>query len=246
MIIIAEIGINHNGDWNLAHELIRQAKICGADIAKFQLYDPNELFGAKGKTPNSAIYEQTRGKMPSLPATYQLHQWCQEEGIEFMASVFDEVRLEWIEELGVKHHKIASRTLVEDLELCDAILAKDKETFISLGQWKPERGMEHSPPYEHRPNVRYLHCVSKYPTEYQDITMPECFTHSFYTGFSDHSLGIEAALVAVGRGATVIEKHFTLSKSMNGPDHICSIEPAEMAMLCYLARRMEKIECGIS
>ena len=235
MLIIAEIGINHNGNIQVAHELIRQAAICGADVAKFQFYDPDKIFGPHGSHPNEKSYQNALAVQFGYDDAVRLHGWCQEEGIEFMASTFDEERFEWVESLGVKRHKIASRT-VEDSQLCERILATGKETFISLGMWSDERL-----PFE-ADNARYLYCVSKYPAEYGEINLPRSFDGSAYYGFSDHTLGIEAALVAVGRGALAIEKHFTLNKGLDGPDQVCSVTPSELADLCRYSRLMEKLK----
>ncbi|MBF0353706.1 MAG: N-acetylneuraminate synthase family protein [Alphaproteobacteria bacterium] len=234
MIIIAEIGINHNGSLHLAHELIRQAKQNGADIAKFQFYDPAKIFGPQGSHPNEEAYRQALTVQFGYDDARRLKQWCDEEGIEFMASAFDEERFMWLEELGVRRHKIASRT-VQERELCSKILATGKECFISLGLWT-----ERHAPYQ-AANTSYLLCVTKYPCEYSDIPMPASFASSVYEGFSDHTLGIEASLVAIGRGATVIEKHFTLNKGLVGPDHICSMTPEELFALSRLGREMEKV-----
>ncbi len=233
MVIIAEIGINHNGNIHVAHELIRQAKIAGADIAKFQLYDPYKIFGPKGTYPNPAALEQALTVQLTREDAVRLNAWCDEEGIEFMASVFDLERFNWVEALGVRRHKIASRT-VQETALCRQVLATGKETFMSLGFWD-QPGV----PY-HAEHVRYLYCVPKYPCDYADIHLPESFSRSIYQGFSDHTIGIEAALAAVGRGATVIEKHFTLNKGLPGPDHVCSVTPAELAQLCRFSHLIEK------
>jgi N,N'-diacetyllegionaminate synthase len=234
MIIIAEIGINHNGSIDLAHELIRQAKICGADIAKFQFYDPYKIFGPQGSFPNAEALAQALTVQFGFEHARQLKAWCDQEGIEFMASVFDLERFEWTQTLGVSRHKIASRA-AQDRELCDRVLATGQETFVSLGFWSGE-----GVPYR-QANARYLYCVPKYPTPYEDLELPKSFADSVYEGFSDHTIGIEASLVAVGRGARIIEKHFTLNKGLPGPDHICSATPAELAELSRLARLMEKI-----
>jgi N-acetylneuraminate synthase/N,N'-diacetyllegionaminate synthase len=234
MIIIAEIGINHNGSLPLAHELIRQAKIAGADIAKFQFYDPHKIFGANGSHPNAAALAQALTVQFGADDAAKLKAWCDEEGIEFMASVFDIERFEWTAALGVKRHKIASRAL-ENNALVQRILATGDDAFVSLGFWAgPVR------PYD-VPQFQYLYCVPKYPCEYRDLSLPTSFRDSIYDGFSDHTIGIEAALVAVGRGARVIEKHFTLNKGLPGPDHICSATPDELAELCRYARLMEKV-----
>jgi N-acetylneuraminate synthase/N,N'-diacetyllegionaminate synthase len=234
MIIIAEIGINHNGNRHLAHELIRQARLAGADVAKFQFYDPDRIFGPAGSYPNPEAHAFARTVEFSFEDAAQLKRWCDEEGIEFMASVFDLDRLGWVETLAVKRHKIASRA-VQDVELCEAILATGKEAFVSLGFWE---GAE--PPYQ-RANARYLYCVPSYPTEYSQLRLPTSFVGSVYSGFSDHTIGIEASLVAIGRGATVIERHFTLNKGLAGPDHICSVTPDELRLLVDYGRAMEKV-----
>lgn len=233
MIIIAEIGINHNGSIDLAHELIRQARIAGADIAKFQFYDPYTIFGPAGSHPDEATLKQALSVQFGFEDARRLKTWCDEEGIEFAASVFDVERFEWVEELGVKRHKIASRAL-ENAELGRRILATEKEVFVSLGFWPGA-----APPFQ-APQARYLYCVPKYPCEYGDIALPQAFGDSIYDGFSDHTIGIEAALVAVGRGARIIEKHVTLNKGLPGPDHVCSATPDELMLLVRYARLMEK------
>lgn len=233
MIVIAEIGINHNGNIDLAHELIRQARINGADIAKFQFYDPDKIFGPEGSHPDPASHEFALKVTFGFEQAERLETWCDEEGIEFMASVFDEERFEWMEALRVRRYKIASRS-VQDRELCERVLATGKETFISLGFWEGE-----GVPFQ-AANARYLYCVAKYPCEYSDIDLPVSFVDSIFDGFSDHTLGIEMALAAVGRGAKVVEKHFTLNKGLEGPDHICSMTPGELADFCRHARLVEK------
>jgi|SRR5688572_12004161 sialic acid synthase SpsE len=234
MVIIAEIGINHNGSLDLAHELIRQARICGADIAKFQFYDPHKIFGPRGSHPNDEALQQALRVQFGYDDAERLKAWCDEEGIEFMASAFDVERFEWMQSLGVSRHKIASRA-VQNAELCERILSTGQETFVSLGFWD-RSGV----PFD-APQARYLYCVPKYPCEYSDVSLPPLFADTVYDGFSDHTIGIEAALVAVGRGARVIEKHFTLNKGLPGPDHVCSATPEELGALCRYARLMGKL-----
>lgn len=232
MIIIAEIGINHNGNIHLAHELIREAKVSGADIAKFQFYDPEKIFGPKGSHPDEANYKFAMKIQFGFDEAKQLKKWCDEEGIEFCASVFDIERVEWMESLGMKRYKIASRS-VEDRELCEKIFKTEKEAFISLGFWK-DKGL----PYDYK-NAQYLYCVPKYPCEYKDIKMPKDFSSSMYNGYSDHLIGMAGVLSAIARGATVIEKHFTLHKGLEGPDHICSITPDELKIINQYGRQIE-------
>ena len=233
MVIIAEIGINHNGNIHLAHELIRQAKISGADIAKFQFYDPEKIFGPNGTYPDKKNYEFALTVQFDYEQAKLLKKWCDEEEIEFMASAFDIERFEWVESLKVKRHKIASRA-VQDKELCQKIFKTKKETFISLGFWGKKET-----PYKYA-HAKYLYCVPKYPCPPQDLKLPASFVNSVYQGFSDHTIGIAAALTAVMRGATIIEKHFTLNKGLVGPDHICSMTPEELRDLSVHARDLEK------
>jgi len=236
VLIIMDIGINHDGNMNLAHELIRQAAINGADVAKFQAYSVEKLFGPQGEDPNPDINKCVRPMEFDKEQFAQIKQWCDEERVEFMCSVFDEERLGWMEDLGMKRHKIASRVSKLNPELAQKIIDTGKETFVSYGMGGQELESD---------RLRSLWCVSKYPTEYKDLNLPEKFKgmseDADWYGLSDHSLGIESALVAIGRGALVIEKHFTLDKSAKGFDHICSITPNELYDLAKYARLMGKV-----
>jgi len=242
VLIIAEIGINHNGSLPMAKELIRQASICGADVAKFQAYSVDALFGPDGEDPNEEIWKGVKPLEFNKEQFAELKEYCDFEEIEFMCSVFDEERLQWMEELGVKRHKIASRTSKLTRGLAEKIAAIGKQCFMSLGLNAEPLGKNYS-------NIKYLYCVSKYPTMYSELKLPEYFGWRAasgpqtitYTGLSDHSLGIEASLVAVARGAEVIEKHFTLNKGLQGFDHISSCDPGELKDLVHYARRMERL-----
>lgn len=220
MEIIAEIGQNHNGDIELARRLICAAKGGGADVAKFQLYDARSLFPKEGNPwfDYNCTTELSRDDVERLSRT------CDEVGIEFMASVFDVERLAWLEEVGVKRHKLASRS-VRDKALVDAMAATGKPVLMSLGMWDEAE----FPPF---PNdkVNYLYCISKYPTPLEELHLSK-IDFSRYAGFSDHSIGISAAVAALARGAGVIEKHFTLDKTMYGPDHEGSMTPGELRQL---------------
>lgn len=221
MEIIAEIGQNHNGDLGLAKELIQVAKECGADVAKFQLYDAVALF-PKEENP---WYEYNCKTEISRKDLDTLVQECDRVGIEFMSSVFDVERLGWLEEVGVKRHKVASRSIF-DHELIDALVATNKRLLVSLGMW----GKESFPEIEAPGGVDYLYCVSKYPTELSDLKFSEV-SYEHYAGFSDHTIGVVAAEIAMARGARIIEKHFTLDKTMYGPDHEGSMLPGELREL---------------
>jgi sialic acid synthase SpsE len=221
MEIIAEIGQNHNGNMGLARQLIAEAKTAGATVAKFQVYSARALFPKEGNEwfDYNCKTELTRDAVEALARE------CQDQGIEFMASVFDVERVAWLEAVGVRRYKIASRS-VRDQTLIDAVAKTGKPVIVSLGMWNaPEFPMIDVPG-----GVGYLYCVSKYPTELADLNLAEVdFTR--YLGFSDHTIGIDAPMIALSRGARVIEKHFTLDKTMFGPDHSGSMTPAELAAL---------------
>ncbi|AMD91758.1 N-acetylneuraminate synthase family protein [Desulfomicrobium orale] len=221
MEIIAEIGQNHNGDMNLAFELIAEAKRNGADAAKFQLYDAAVLFPRE----NNPWYEYNLSTELSRDDTARLAECCARMGIEFLASVFDAERVAWLEELGVRRYKIASRS-IRDQELIGRLCRTGKPLLVSLGMWdKPE-----FPSIPSGVPVSFLYCVSQYPTPLERLHLGQVdFTR--YAGLSDHTVGISAAQAALARGAGIIEKHFTLDRNMHGPDHVCSMTPGELAGL---------------
>jgi sialic acid synthase SpsE len=217
--IIAELHPQHGGSMVAIREMIREAKRGGADVAKFQLYDAAALLGAEWE-----YLELSREE------TGRIKEWCDEEEIEFMASVFDEERLEWIEALGVARHKIASGAVKNDPALCERVLGLGKPTIVSLGHWHgPEK------PFGESDRIDYLHCKSLYPALLEDMgDFPADFAAQGLAGYSDHTLGLDVCLLAVARGARVIEKHFTLDKMRTRPTekaHICSMTPPELAEL---------------
>jgi sialic acid synthase SpsE len=222
MEIIAEIGQNHNGDMQLARRLIAEAKAAGAAVAKFQVYDACALFPKQGNEwfDYNCKTELSRSDVETLARD------CEDEGIEFMASVFDVERIAWLEGVGMRRYKIASRS-VKDRALIEAVAGTGKPMLVSLGMWD---GADF-PKISSRGQVEFLYCVSKYPTEMSDLHFGKV-DFARYAGFSDHTIGIDAATIALSRGARVIEKHFTLDKSMHGPDHSGSMTPAELSALC--------------
>ena len=224
--IIAEIHPQHGGSLPTAREMIRAAKAGSATVAKFQLYDATAVLG-----PEWAYLEISRDELGTLKG------WCDEEEIEFMVSVFDEERVGWCEDLGVSRYKIASRTVADDPALCRTILELGKETLISLGMW---HGTEM--PFGQEPTIRYLYCKSNYPTLLGDLhDFPDDFGEAGLAGYSDHTLGIDVCLLAIARGATIVEKHFTLDKTRTTPTeraHVCSMLPPELAELSHVGSRL--------
>lgn len=221
MEIIAEIGQNHNGDISLAKDLIRAAKENGADVAKFQLYDARALFPRE----NNEWFEYNCKTEIDRDQLQVLARECADCGIEFMASVFDVERIEWLEEIRVKRYKIASRS-IRDTELIRALIKTGKPIIASLGMWEGTT----FPVIGSSAPVDFLYCVSKYPTQFSDLKFARV-DFSKYAGFSDHTVGIAAPMIAFARGARIVEKHFTLDKAMYGPDHAGSMTPAELRLL---------------
>ena len=231
MEIIAEIGQNHNGDMTLAKRLIAEAKAAGASVAKFQLYDARALFPKEGNEwfDYNCRTELSRADIEMLAAE------CARLGIEFMASVFDVERIAWLEAVGMRRYKVASRS-VKDRPLMDACAATGKRLIVSLGMWSDSR----FPEIAARGGVDFLYCVSKYPTPLKDVKLASV-DFARYAGFSDHTIGIDAAIAALSRGARIIEKHFTLDKSMYGPDHAGSMTPDELSALCRFRDQVAQV-----
>lgn len=228
MLFIAEIGMNHNGNFNLAYELIKQAKLAGADIAKFQLGWRDKPGEINQITPE--ILEQ-------------LQRWCDYFGIEFMVSIITRGAWDMAKDFGFTTYKIASRTVRDDPDLVREILAQGRPVIASLGMWEgPDL------PFPKQDNLRYLWCRSKYPTEPWDlIGLPKDFTTGPHAGYSDHTIGIETALMAITRGAQIVEKHFTLDKSDTTiRDHALSATPDEFRLMVELGRDIHrKLQIGV-
>lgn len=228
MLFIAEIGMNYNGNFDLAFELIKQAKHAGADIAKFQLG-----------------WRDDKDDINHLDADRlnQLKKWCDYFEIEFMVSIITDEAFLLAKTVDFTYFKVASRTVKDNLALVKKIVAEGKKTFISLGMWE-----ESELPIKGKDNIKYLWCRSKYPTTPWDLLdFPKNFTDSPYTGYSDHTIGIELPLLAISRGAEIIEKHFTLDKSDTTiRDHALSATPDEFKTMTSLGRLIAKnIKIGI-
>ena len=219
MEIIAEIGQNHNGDMGLARELIDAARDSGADVAKFQLFDARALFSKEG----NPWYDYNLSTELARDDLEPLAEYCASRDIEFMCSVFDIERIAWLEAIGARRYKIASRS-VGDSDLIAACAQTGKPLLVSLGMWEGQGFPDISAPG----GVEFLHCISKYPTPLEDVGLAD-IDFSVYAGFSDHTIGIAASVAAFARGAGIVEKHFTLDKDMYGPDHAGSMTPVVWA-----------------
>jgi sialic acid synthase SpsE len=222
MIFISEIGLNYNSVFPNCEELIKQSKLAGADIAKFQL-------GWKGKPGEINFLDEKK--------ISQLYNWSEKYEIDLMFSVFTKDALKLLKKFPIKRIKIASRTLKNDMDLCKEILSLGLKTFISLGMWEDKSNL----PFKSE-NIKYMWCKSSYPTSNDDLKLlPKNFKDKPISGYSDHSIGIDTALLAISRGATIVEEHFTLDKSSTFiRDHILSSEPEEMKLLIKIGREINK------
>ena len=228
MIFISEIGLNYNGHFPNCYELIKQSKLAGADIAKFQL-------GWRGKPDEINFLNEDR--------VNQLIKWGKEHKIEIMFSIFNQESLDLIKKFNPNSIKIASRTIKNDLDLSKKIISLKKTTYISLGMWEDKSKL----PFDNK-NIKYMWCNSNYPTTDEDLKyLPKNFFKSKIVGYSDHSIGIETALLTISRGAQIVEKHFTLDKKSTFiRDHILSAEPAEFKLLVDIGREINrKISYGV-
>jgi N,N'-diacetyllegionaminate synthase len=255
VFIIAEAGVNHNGDIQQALALIDAAVEAGADAVKFQTFKADALVS---KTAKQAEYQaQNTGKEQSqyeLLKTLELseseHQqivdYCQQKGIEFMSTAFDNDSIELLKTLSMHRWKIPSGELLS-VPYLRQIATLNQPTILSTGMGDLsevefsvktllEAGLQ-------KRNLTILHANTAYPTPYEDVNLKAMLSiqkhFNVTVGLSDHSLGIEVPIAAVALGATVIEKHFTLDKTLLGPDHKASLEPDELKAMVQSIRHIE-------
>lgn len=196
--IISELSPQNEGDIDLLKTMILQSKMGGADAVKIQIYNSISLLGSNKKKFSEIGKEEL----------FDLYSYSKNLNIPLFASAFDEERVSWLNELDINFNKIASKTHKGNKDLCKKIMSNGRKTFISNGL-DPEDFS-----FGHLKNVVYFYCVPNYPTLLEDISLPDFKSHKYYSGFSDHSYGLTASKVAVVKGAKYIEKHFTISKSM--------------------------------
>ena len=250
---IAEAGVNHNGSLEMAQQLVDVAAGAGADAVKFQTFRAEKL--ATASAPK-AVYqmrtvdsEETQFEMlRRLELSPEMHRaimdHCREKDILFLSSPFDEESADLLDDLGVAAFKIPSGEIT-NLPLLSHVARKGKPMIVSTGMADlgevaaAVRAIDKAGNRE----VVLLQCVSNYPADPADANLRAMHTMStaFYlpTGYSDHTDGIEVAIAAVAMGACVIEKHFTLDRSLPGPDHMASVEPDELAGLLRGIRMVE-------
>ncbi|MBN1887076.1 MAG: N-acetylneuraminate synthase [Thermoflexales bacterium] len=251
--VIAEAGVNHNGQLDMAYQLVDAAIQAGADAVKFQTFKAEKVISPLAAKATYQV-ESTGGgesqldmvKRLELPfeAFRQLSTYCQERGIMFLSTPFDEDSVDFLADLNVPAFKIPSGEIT-NLPFLAHIAHKGKAMIVSTGMASlgevetAVRSIEETG----NENLVLLHCVSNYPANPADINLRAMKTMATAfgvpVGYSDHTLGIEVALAAVAVGACVIEKHFTLDHTLPGPDHRASLEPGELAGLVRGIRTVE-------
>lgn len=250
--IIAEAGVNHNGDINIAKKLVDKAKEAGVDAIKFQTFRAENLVTKeapkaeyqKETTGDGSQFEMLKKLELSLEDHITLKRYCEEKGIMFISTPFDYESVDLLEKTDVLLYKVSSGDLT-NLPLLSYIANKNKPIILSTGMANLGEVEEAVETISKAGNDRtiLLHCTSNYPTAYEDVnlramlTMKEAF--KLPVGYSDHTIGIEIPIAAVALGAKVIEKHFTLDRNMKGPDHRASIEPDELKIMVRSIRNIE-------
>lgn len=253
--IIAEAGVNHNGELGLAKQLIDAAKRAGADAVKFQTFKAKNLAAASAQqaeyqVENTGVKESQYEMLKRLELPYEAHleliAHCKTQGIQFLSSAFDMESISFLNDLGMTLFKIPSGEIT-NVPYLRRIGALKKKVILSTGMadlGEVEDALDHliesgTP----RADITVLHCTTEYPTPFDAVNLRAMDTlrraFDVKVGYSDHTPGIEVSIAAVALGATVIEKHFTLDKSLPGPDHIASLDPQELTQLVQGIRRIE-------
>jgi N,N'-diacetyllegionaminate synthase len=251
VFIIAEAGVNHQGDIQVAKQLVDIACEAGADAIKFQTFSAKHLVT---RTAEKAEYQkETTGAKESqfemlkrLELNFEQHvllqSYAEEKGILFLSTPFDVQSVNWLEELNIPIYKISSGDLTNTV-LLRRVAATKKPVILSTGMATIEEIQEALELLEEN-DVCLLHCTTSYPTPFEDVNLRAMQTlrdtFQKVTGYSDHTLGIEVPLAAVALGAQIIEKHFTFDKMAEGPDHRASLSPEELKWMVQGIRRIEK------
>lgn len=252
-LIIAEAGVNHNGSTELAQRMVLEAKKAGADYVKFQTFIPDKLVSKYA--PKAEYQKQTTGTEQSqfemiakLALTLEdfvaLKGCCEEAGIGFLSTPFDLESIDFLESLDMDFWKVPSGE-VTNLPYLEKIGKTGRRVILSTGMCEMEEIRDAVAILERNgtKDITLLHCNTEYPTPFGDVNlramchMAQEFGKS--VGYSDHTQGIEIPIAAAALGAAVIEKHFTLDKTMEGPDHRASLDPKELEQMVAAVRHIE-------
>lgn len=252
--IIAEAGVNHNGSLDLAKRMVDVAKDANVDYIKFQTFIPEKLVSkfaekAEYQKLNTRKCETQLDMLKKLTLSEinfnELKYYCDEIGIGFISTPFDIPSIHFLETLDMDFWKIPSGE-VTNLPYLEAIAKNPKKVIMSTGMCNLNEidGAVSTLEKFGIPEIVLLHCNTQYPTPFEHTNLKAMRTIAEHTGksvgYSDHTLGIEVPIAAVAMGAEVIEKHFTLDKSMEGPDHKASLEPSELKIMVSAIRNIEK------
>ncbi len=259
-LIIAEVGVNHNGNLNLAKQLVDAAAHAGADLVKFQTFSAKRLVTryAPKADYQTATTEQSQSQFDMLrelelsPKMHEaLLEYCQKQGISFFSTGFDIESVEFLSGLGLSRFKIPSGEIT-NLPYLRRVGSFGRPVILSTGmatlgeiesaiEVLEEAGVCRS-------QITVLHCNTEYPTPMSDVNLKAMCTirdaFGVAVGYSDHTSGIEVPIAAVALGATIIEKHLTLDRNLPGPDHKASLEPSEFSAMVRAIRNIEQAMGG--
>lgn len=252
-LIIAEAGVNHNGDLNTALKLCDVAKWCGADVVKFQTWITDNIitknvdkaeYQKENTNNNDSQYEMLKKLELSQDDFRIIKKHCDEIGIIFASTADDKESLDFLVDLEIPFIKVGSGD-IGNVSFLRYIGSKNKPVILSTGMSTLEDinisldalrqgGCK---------DITLLHCTTNYPCPMKDVNLNAIETlrkeYDLPVGYSDHTKGIEVAIAAVAKGATIIEKHFTLDRNMDGPDHLASTEPKEFKQMVDAIRNIE-------
>jgi N-acetylneuraminate synthase len=255
VFIIAEAGVNHNGDINLAYKLADVAKEAGVDAIKFQTFRTEKIiskyadmasYQKKNLSTNKSQYEMVKKIELSYKEFKKIKYYCDEIKIMFLSTPDEEYSLDFlVDELYIPFVKIGSGE-VTNLPYLRKIAAKNKPLIMSTGManlGEVEEAINTIKYVNPNTEISLLHCTTNYPTPYEEVNLKAIQTlaaaFKLPVGYSDHTLGIEVPVAAVAMGAKIIEKHFTLDKKLPGPDHKASLEPDELKEMVKAIRNIE-------
>lgn len=252
---IAEIGVNHNGNLDLAKKMVLAAKSSKADAVKFQTFTAENLvlpntpkvkYQKKNTPKNQSHFQMLKSLELTKEMHYELFNFCKKLKIDFISTPYGIKEAQFLNKLGCRIYKTASADVV-DLQMHEYLASKNKTVLISVGMASIEEISDCVKIYKKHKNKNFilLHCVSNYPCSFESLnlrvvnSLKKLFGCNI--GFSDHSLGNEASMLSVALGAKVIEKHFTTNKNLKGPDQAASIMPNDFLSLVNSVRKAEVI-----
>ncbi len=256
VLIIAEAGVNHNGDLDKAIQLIDMAAMSGADYVKFQTFKAEKIVNKnvqKAEYQKKNMLGESDSQFDMLKKLEMGLDWypilidrCNEKGVKFLSTGFDEESIEFLEKLKIPFYKIPSGEITNKPYL-QKIAKKGKDIILSTGMANLNEIKSAIKIFEDegisKDRITVLHCNTEYPTPMKDVNLL-AMNHiakelKVKVGYSDHTLGIEVPIAAVALGAEVIEKHFTLDRTLPGPDHAASLEPDELKEMVKAIRNIE-------